>query len=56
MEESSAPRFFEKFGEEFLWQDDDALLAEQVKLVTLVNPPRLYFPLKPRLRRLALYR
>ncbi len=40
LEESAAPRFFEKFGEEFHWQNDEALLAEQVRLVSLVNPPR----------------
>jgi len=40
LEENAAPRFFEKFGEPFEWQDDMALLAEQVRLVEQIDPPR----------------
>jgi len=40
LEEGTAQRFFDKFGEPFEWQDDMALLAEQVRLIEQVDPPR----------------
>jgi len=40
LEEGTASRFFEKFGEPFEWQDDEALLTEQMHLIELVEPPR----------------
>jgi len=40
LEEGAAQRFFEKFGEPFEWQDDMALLAEQVRLIEQIDPPR----------------
>jgi len=40
LEEGTASRFFEKFGEPFEWQDDAALLKEQMHLIELVEPPR----------------
>lgn len=39
LEEQVAPRFFEKFGEPFLWQDDRAILLELQRLVSRLNPP-----------------
>ena len=40
LEEGTASRFFEKFGEPFEWQDDAALLKEQMHLIELAEPPR----------------
>lgn len=40
LEEEVAPRFFERFGEPFVWQDDDGVLEELARLVERLDPPR----------------
>jgi len=39
LESEVAPRFFERFGEEFQWQDDAGVLQELHRLVERLNPP-----------------
>ena len=39
LESTVAPRFFEKFGEEFLWQDDQGILLELKHLIERLTPP-----------------
>jgi hypothetical protein len=39
LEEEVAPRFFERFGEEFQWQDDAGVLHELHRLVERLDPP-----------------
>lgn len=39
LENSVAPRFFERFGAGFEWQDDQAILVELRRLVERLNPP-----------------
>lgn len=40
LEEEVAPRFFERFGEPFVWQDDAGVLEELARLVERLDPPR----------------
>jgi len=40
LEEAAWDGFHEKFGEPFLWQDDNAILLEQRRLVSSLNPPK----------------
>jgi hypothetical protein len=39
LEAEVAPRFFERFGEPFEWQDDAGVLAELYRLVERLRPP-----------------
>ncbi|CAA7618138.1 Fe-S oxidoreductase [Candidatus Terasakiella magnetica] len=39
LESSVAPRFFERFGEEFQWQDDQGILLELRRLIERLDPP-----------------
>lgn len=39
VEAEVAPRFFDRFGEPFIWQDDAGVLAELHRLVERLNPP-----------------
>jgi hypothetical protein len=39
LEEEVAPRFFERFGEPFQWQDDAGVLDELYRLVERLAPP-----------------
>lgn len=40
LEDEVAPRFFDRFGEPFVWQDDAGVLAELHRLVERLEPPR----------------
>ncbi|HTH17109.1 MAG TPA: radical SAM protein [Magnetospirillum sp.] len=39
LESEVAPRFFERFGEPFQWQDDAGVLDELERLIERLNPP-----------------
>lgn len=39
LENEVAPRFFERYGEDFQWQDDQAVLVELRRLVERLDPP-----------------
>jgi hypothetical protein len=39
LETNVAPRFFERFGEEFQWQDDRGVLVELRRLLERLDPP-----------------
>ncbi|RAU21166.1 radical SAM protein [Paramagnetospirillum kuznetsovii] len=39
LENSVAPRFFERWGEDFQWQDDQAVMVELRRLVERLEPP-----------------
>jgi len=40
LEQDAWDGFHKKFGEEFLWQDDSAILREQKRLISNLNPPQ----------------
>ncbi|HSV28268.1 MAG TPA: radical SAM protein [Candidatus Omnitrophota bacterium] len=40
LEDEVAPRFFERFGEKFEWQDDRGVLLELKRLVERLDPPQ----------------
>lgn len=40
LEDSVAPRFFERFGEPFQWQDDHGVLLELKRLIERLDPPQ----------------
>ncbi len=40
LEQDAWDGFHQKFAEEFLWQDDSAILLEQKRLISTLNPPQ----------------
>ncbi|MCV6607814.1 MAG: radical SAM protein [Campylobacterales bacterium] len=40
LEEKEKENFYKKFGEEFLWQDDEGMLKEQIRFIEKLNPPK----------------